>query len=135
MIVIFFVIELDDTGVTAIVMPQKHLVTHCVTGQETFVYRVFDIVVFLAYAIALAQDLVVFRCQLDHRLQLLGVAHKHQRKTAQDGHQGNSGVALAGFVHDHHVKYRFRGPQLLCGNAGGGHKGENLQEFFQVFRV
>ena len=94
-------------------MPQKHLIAHGITGQKTFVDGIFDIVVFLPHPIALAQDLVIFRSQLNNRLQLLRVAHKHQRKTAQDGHQGNRSIALAGFVHNHHIKYRFRESQLL----------------------
>ena len=83
--------------------------------------------------VSLSQHLIVLGVQQNHRPELLWVPYQHQRISPYNRNQGDCRVALAGFVHNHHIEGWFGVAQTLCRNTGRCHKGENPQELFQVF--
>ena len=134
-VVVFAIVELDDLGAAPVVVAQQRLVADGVAGQKAFVDRVFDVIVLLRDTVAAAQRAVVGRVQQNDGRELLRVAHKHQRRPAQDGHKRHGRAALAGLVHDDHVKARLRVAQAVGGDAGRGHNGKDAQQLFQVLRL
>ena len=133
-VVVFAIVELDDLGAAPVVVAQQRLVADGVAGQKAFVDRVFDVIVLLRDTVAAARA-VVGGVQQNDRRELLRVAHKHQRRPAQDGHKRHGHTALAGLVHDDHVKARLRVAQTVGGDAGRGHNGKDAQQLFQVLRL
>ena len=134
-VVIFAVVEVDDLPVAAVVVAQKHFVADGIAGQKALVDGVLDIIVLVGHGIFAAQDFIVARVQHHHGAKLLRVAHQQQAAPAQHRHQRYRRAALAGLVHDDHVKQRFRLAQLIGRAARGRYQREDAQEVFQVFLV
>ena len=134
-VVIFAVVEVDDLLVAAVVIAQKHLVADGIAGQKALVDGVLDIIILVGHGVLAAQDFIVARVQHHHGAKLLRVAHQQQAAPAQHRHQRYRRAALAGFVHNDHVKQRFRLAQFVGRTARSRHQREDAQKVFQIILV
>ena len=107
LIVVLFIVEGDDFRITAIVIPQKHLVADRIAGQKAGINGISEVIVLLPHMVSLSQHLIVLGVQQNHRPELLRVSYQHQRVSPYNRHQGDCRVALAGLVHNHHIEGRF----------------------------
>ena len=131
-IIILFIVEFYNLRITAVMMAKQHLVADRIAGKVGFIDGIFTVVIFFCHIVLLPQFSIHLFIQQDHRIQLLGIPHQHQLFSTDNRHQRYGCIALAGFIHNHHVKHRAWLSQFVCRNAGGDHDGKYFLEPFDI---
>ena len=112
---------------------QKHFITHRITCQIRFVNRILSVIIFFCHMISPSQLAVDQFSEQNNRIQLLRISHKHQFLSTDNRDKRDRNIALAGLVHNGHVKQRLWFPDLMCRYAGSDNNRKNTLQLLYIF--